>query len=74
MTQAFILGGEGKEGLLLADLQSGTITPAKEPLARELAKAASLRTSGVTITKGVDIAIATSAETLATGSIHEGNN
>ena len=73
MTQAVILGIEGEEGLWLADLQSGTITPVKEPLTGELAKAASLRTSGVAIMKGVDFAIAASAETLGAGGIYEGD-
>jgi hypothetical protein len=73
MTQAVIFGIEGEEGLWLADLPSGTITPVKEPLSGELAKAASLRTSGVTITKGVDFAIAASSKTLGAGGIYEGD-
>ncbi len=73
MTKAVILGLEGEDGLWLADLQSGTITAIKEPFTGELAKAASLRASCVTITKGVDFAIAASAETLGAGGIYEGD-
>ncbi len=73
MTQTVILGIAGEQGLWLADLQSGTITPVKDPLSGELGKAASLRAAGVTITKGVDFAIATSSKTLAAAGIYEGD-
>ncbi|MBB3944556.1 hypothetical protein GGQ73_000479 [Rhizobium skierniewicense] len=73
MAQAVILGIEGEEGLWLVDFQSGTITAVKEPLTGELEKAASLRASGVAITKGVNFAISASADTLGAGGIHEDN-
>lgn len=72
MSQAVILGISGEKGLWLADMQSKTITAIEEPLSAELAKAASLRASGVTPTKGVDFAIAISATQVGAGSVHEG--
>lgn len=74
MSQAVILGLTGETGLWVADLHSGTITPVKEPFSGELSKAASLRASGVSLSKGVDFAIAISGAELAATGIHEGND
>ena len=74
MTQAVVFGAEGENGLWLADLKAGTVTAIKAPLSDELATAASLRASGVTLTKGVNLAIAVSSTSpIATG-IHEGQD
>jgi hypothetical protein len=74
MTKTVIFGITGETGLWVADLQSGTITPVKGQLSGELANAASLREAGVSLTKGVDIAIAVSASELPASGIHEGND
>lgn len=73
MTQVVILGISGEPGLWQADLKAGTITAIQEPLSGELANASSLRASGVTITKGVDFAIAASADITGVHGVHEGD-
>ncbi len=74
MTQTVILGIKGEDGLWLVDLRSGTVTAVTDSLSGELGKAASLRSSDVTVTKGIDFAITASAETLVASGIHEGND
>ena len=74
MAKTVILGITGETGLWVADLQSGTITPVNGQLSGELSNAASLRGAGVSLTKGVDLAIAISTSELPATGIHEGND
>lgn len=72
MANAVVIGIAGESGLWLADLESGTVTPLSEPLSGGIATAIALRQQGVSVVKGVDVAIAVSSAADVAASHHEG--
>lgn len=71
MAQVVILGLEGEEGLWIADLGAGTVTPFKDKTAGALAAGASAGRTGV-VAKGVDFAVAIAAVSEAAAGHFEG--
>lgn len=61
MAKVVVLGIPGEKGLWVADLDAGTVTSLATPAEGPLAAANGLRGSGVTVTKGVDFAVAVSS-------------
>lgn len=69
MAQVVILGVEGEDGLWIADLGAGTVTPFKDKSAGALASGTPR--SGL-VTKGVDFAVAISSASEAAAGHYEG--
>lgn len=61
MAKVVVLGVPGEAGLWLADLEAGTVTQLAAPSEGPLSAANGLRAGGVTVTKGVDFAVAVSS-------------
>ncbi|MDL2398389.1 hypothetical protein [Rhizobium mayense] len=61
MTKVVVIGIAGEEGLWVVDLGARSVTPLHPPKAGTLKAVADLRTSGASITKGVDLAVTVKA-------------
>lgn len=68
MAKVVVIGIAGESGLWQVDLEAGTVVALAEPLKGDIATAATLSAQGLTVTKGVRLAIAaTSAAQVAAG-------
>lgn len=71
MAKVVVLGVTGEATLWAVDLEAGSVSPIEGALEGEIAVAAELRKSGVTVTKGVDLSIAVGSATDIAKSHHE---
>jgi hypothetical protein len=68
MAQVVLIGIPGEDGLWLADLVKGSVTPLEGGLSGNLAAVESVRQAGGTVMKDVDFAVAvSSASEIASG-------
>lgn len=68
MANVVVIGIAREDGLWVADLDAGTVTKVAEPAKGALQTANDLRKSGVTVTKGVNLAVlAQSAASISGG-------
>ncbi|WFS04460.1 hypothetical protein [Rhizobium tumorigenes] len=61
MSKLVVIRLPGESGLWLADLEAGTVTSLAVPVSGALKQASDLSAAGVTIVKGVDLAVAVSS-------------
>ncbi|AYG58910.1 hypothetical protein QD460_19675 [Rhizobium jaguaris] len=57
MARVVVIGIAGEEGLWVADLDAGTVTPLHPPKAGALKTVVDLRASGASVIKDVDVAV-----------------
>lgn len=57
MATVVVISVEGEDGLWVADLTAGTLTPLPVPKSGGLKAVTDLRATGSTVTKGVNIAV-----------------
>lgn len=68
MARIVVLGITGEDGLWVADLDAGTISPVAAPTSGDLKKADDLRKTGAIVAKGVNLAaLAQSVDSVSGG-------
>ncbi|WP_112809659.1 hypothetical protein [Ensifer sp.] len=67
-----VFGVEGDDGLWLADLAAGTVTPITAPLTGALASANEHRNAGATVVKGVNFAVRANSAGSVSGGFMDG--
>lgn len=72
MANVVVIGVAGEEGLWVADLSAGTVTKVSAPATGALQTANELRKSGLTITKGVDLAVLAQSAASVSGGYMDG--
>lgn len=68
MSKIVVIGLEGENGLWMVDLDAGTVSQVAAPATGDLKTADDLRKTGVTITRGVNLA----ARAASAGSVSGG--
>ncbi|MDF1631314.1 hypothetical protein [Mycoplana sp. MJR14] len=72
MSKVVVIGVAGEDGLWVADLGAGTVTRIVDPTAGALQTANELRKSGVTLTKGIDLAVVAQSAASVSGGYMDG--
>ncbi|KEA07769.1 hypothetical protein G6L29_29955 [Agrobacterium rhizogenes] len=72
MARVIVIGVAGEDGLWVADLDAGTVTPLPDPKTGDLRNVADLRAAGASVIKGVDVAITVKATSSAAGGHMDG--
>lgn len=72
MSKVVVIGVAGEDGLWVADLGAGTVTRIGDPTAGALQTANELRKSGVTLTKGIDLAVVAQSAASVSGGYMDG--
>ncbi|MBO9127183.1 MULTISPECIES: hypothetical protein [unclassified Rhizobium] len=72
MSAVVVISITGEEGLWVADLRAGTVTPLDPPAGSKLKEVADLRKSGTSITKDVNFAVVVKSAKEAASGHYEG--
>lgn len=72
MANVVVIGVAGEDGLWVADLGAGTVTKIADPATGALQTANDLRKSGVTVTKGIDLAVVAQSAASVSGGYMDG--
>lgn len=70
MAKVVVIGIAGESGLWLADLDAGTVTPIKDAPSGDLGAAVALSKQGITVTKGVSLAVTASSAAQVAAGLH----